>query len=251
LSSRLLQSFLANAAAVLTLIGIAIFCVLQTANAIFYSHFGVSAEALSVGLAETLSRQASPTNVVALILVVALALIGTRLIASSKSEVNNIRRSIGESKDEISQAHATICAVRNLDAEAERRKLTTSVARRELLETQLKHARVAAAPSVRNGILYLVAAGLVFLVWSTIILASAALSTAEARDVSWYDLFRVGVDRAAVLDTGAAMPSRARAPVLHADWLFLGTTGTNVVLYDIRSERVAILPESAVGLVVP
>lgn len=243
------SSVLGYSSAVLTIAGLAFYCVARIAFSLYYSHYGVSPESVGITFQGLLVQEASALNVALLVVVAAIFLRAGWLTNNADLSTNQIQRKIDVASAERDMLIRSIASNATTDINAQRRNLI----RVESVLRDLEAAQTAAAQSdrgtARQGARWFAAGLLIFALWGAAITTEAAVTSAGPRVGAWFDPLQIDVLSVTALGTSAGSGDAAGAKdVPGKKLLFLGSDGSHDVLYDSVTGSVWLVPEGSSSL---
>jgi hypothetical protein len=242
-------SVLGYSSAVLTIAGLAFYCIARIAYSLYYGHYGVSPESVGITFQGLLVQEASALNVVLLVVVAAIFLRAGWLTNNAELGTNQVQQKIDAATAERDLLIRSIASNATTDTNAQRRNLI----RVENVIRDLEAEQTAAAQSdrrtARQGARWFAVGLLIFALWGAGIITEAAVSSTGPRVGAWFDPLQIDVLSVTALSTSAGSGDTAGAKdVPSRSLLFLGSDGSHDVLYDSLSRGVWLVPERSSSL---
>src|ERR1035438_7849935 len=136
-------SIAAYSSAVISVAGIAFFCVARASYSIYYGHYGISSDVIGGGFQDVLIRETSVFNIALLAIVTAVMLRGGWLLNGSSSRASEVEDAIGRGKVERDVVARSVASSAAVDlAEAKRNLARLEMGERSLVG-QLSAAKAA------------------------------------------------------------------------------------------------------------
>lgn len=249
--NNIVEGLSSNPAVTVSLIGIISFCVLRIAYAAYYAKYGISPEVAGLGYIPTLVRQTSPATIIVLGAAAVIILLRGRLLNRVASEVEEKEQSINRIDGNLQTLISLMGGGAVSDMEAARRRVTELEAARTRLNGELTSARTREAEMYQKGRRYFLIAFLMLAIWVGVLISEASTAEVGERHPSWIRPFQVDVESVNLILTDAGMESKLAGYLGHdkPQWLFLGNNAGRLVLYDLVSRRLVVLPGDAATLV--
>lgn len=241
-------SVVGYSSAVLSVAGLAAFCVVRIAYTLYYAHYGVSPDAIGLGFQALLAQEASAVNVVLLVAVIAILLRAGWLINGSETRVWRIDDEISKISADREFIIQSTASPASMDVEADKRALVRMERRIRDLEAGRSEAKGADKRVRRAGLRWLAVALTAFVVWAAVLIAEASVSSTGPRSAEWYDPLQVDVVHVTALTFDQGFAAGAKAADSGQALLFLGSDDNDFVLYSQASGKLLFIPDDSVEM---
>ena len=237
-------SILAYSSAVLSIAGIAFYCVSRIAYSLYYGHYGISPEDVGVSFQGLLTQEASAINVILLAAVTATFLRAGWLINSARlgeAQIETRIEAASADRDLLIRAIASNAVV---DPAAAKRDLARLDGAIKELEKERATAVASGDRGKRTGMRWFAVGLLIFSLWGTGIITEAAVSPTGPRASQWFDPLQIDVMEVTALNSPELATTKPDVGSTHINsLLFLGANGVSYVLYDKPVRSIWLAPE--------
>lgn len=242
-------SVVGYSSAVLSVAGLAAFCLVRIAYSIYYGHYGVSPDTIGLGFQALLAQEASAVNVSLLVVVIAMLMKAGWLINGSGHGGWRIEDEITKLEAEREFLLRSLASPASPSVESDRRTLVGVESRKRDLETELPEAQKFGQAMRKAGIRWVVAALIVFTIWAAALIVEASVSSGGARSAQWYDPLQIEVMQVKTLTFDDGLRASTKAALGDpGQILFLGLDDNDFVLYDLADGRVLFVPDDSVEM---
>ncbi len=238
------SSVLGYSSAVLTIAGLAFYCVSRIAYSVYYGHYDASPESVGITFQGLLTQEASAVNLGLLIIVTVLFLRSGWLV--NFADLDELKAQ--QKMNAVTSDRELM--IRSIDSGAipDRNVALRDLEKMKGTLADLEGARSRAAENTRlmrrRGLQWLAAGLLIFGLWGAGMITEAAVAPTSPRASQWFDPLQIDVLSVTSLrlsetqyDTSLIKGIQLKSP------LFLGTDDMNYVLYDRNDSSIWLIPE--------